>query len=81
MTDSFINHKQSRRQRRVKYNFLKDCGLSSKECNMMRDWTHKHIILYLYSRNDIKTVYKERTEYEKDFFKLIHYLGIKIHGI
>lgn len=56
---SFINSKQTPEQRRVKYNFIHDCGFSTEEARKMRDWTHGHIVRYLNVNVD-----KIRTSYE-----------------
>lgn len=60
MVRYFVNEQQSKEQRKTKYNFLIDCGLSYKEAMIMRDWTHRHIIVNLYARKEsIKTKYKK----------------------
>jgi hypothetical protein len=60
MVNDFINSKQSKEQRRTKYNFCIDCGLNYKEAMRLRDWTNRHIVIFLYgNKENIMTKYKK----------------------
>jgi len=44
---TFVNERQTPKERRTKYNFLKMSGLSTDNSIRMRDWTMLHILLFL----------------------------------
>ena len=57
---TYINAKQSPQMRRAKHRFIKDAGFSTAEAEKMKDWTHRHIVQYMWANKE-----KVRTKYPK----------------
>lgn len=53
----YVNGRQTKRDRRCKYGFLRAAGLSVAQCDRMRDWTMNHIVQFLFEN---KTKYERR---------------------
>lgn len=47
---NWINDKQSKHERKVKYHFLRYSGMKSKKADKLKDWSINKIISYLYTQ-------------------------------
>jgi hypothetical protein len=66
MTNTFINHFQSKATRRLKYAWVKSCGFCRCDAERLKDWSHRHIIQYMNVNLDkINHVYGDEKEQEK----------------
>ena len=57
----WVKERHGKRSRRVKYAFLRECGLSRDDADRLKDWTHNHIIKYLHA-NIEKIVFKPKKD-------------------
>lgn len=80
MLGNWINARQTREERKVKYHFMRMAKVDHGMAMRMRDWTMNHIILFLYSNkyhaDTSQGEWKMKTETQENLVEL----GSKVVG-